>query len=92
MHYVGLDSIELAKQRIASRVASGGHGIPEKDVERRYEESFKNLNMVMTLCNLVALYDNTEQFRRFAIFKHGKVIRLSKNIPDWYTKEIYIEL
>lgn len=33
MHYVGVDSPETAKQRIAKRVELGGHGIPEQDVE-----------------------------------------------------------
>ena len=35
-HYVGIESVEIAKQRIAYRVAHGGHGIPDADVERRY--------------------------------------------------------
>lgn len=84
MHYVGLESIELAKQRISKRVASGGHGIPDKDVERRYEESLLNLKEVIPLCDLAALYDNTESFRRFAIFKGGKLIRLSNKAPKWF--------
>lgn len=36
-HYVGIESVEIAKQRIAYRVAHGGHGIPDADVERRYK-------------------------------------------------------
>ena len=28
LHYVGVDSPEIAKQRIAERVKMGGHGIP----------------------------------------------------------------
>ena len=39
MHYVGIESAEIAKQRIAERVKMGGHGIPDRDVEKRYEES-----------------------------------------------------
>ena len=35
MHYVGLNSVEIALDRIAHRVAAGGHGIPEEDVRRR---------------------------------------------------------
>jgi len=47
MHYVGLDSVELAKERIRKRVETGGHDIPEIDVERRYEKSFENLTKVL---------------------------------------------
>lgn len=86
MHYVGVDSPQIAKQRIAERVKMGGHGIPDQDVDRRYEESLKNLEKVLGLCDLTALYDNTTQFRRFAIYKNGKAMRVSHNIPAWYQK------
>lgn len=72
--------------RIAERVEMGGHGIPDKDVDKRYEESLKNLHNIINLCDLVALYDNTDSFRRFAIYKSGELVRLSKNIPEWYRK------
>ena len=36
LHYVGVDSVDIAKKRIAQRGANGGHGIPDKDVERRH--------------------------------------------------------
>jgi len=64
MHYVGVDSVDIAKQRIAYRVANGGHGVPDKDVERRYQESFKQLKQIMGIIDLLIFYDNTEQFRR----------------------------
>ncbi len=53
------------------RVKQGGHGIPEKDIERRYEDTFDNLKVVLPLCNLTALYDNTLEFHRFTIYKTG---------------------
>lgn len=86
MHYVGVNSAEIAKQRISERVATGGHGIPDQDVEKRYVESFKNLHKIIDICDLVALYDNTERFHRFAIFKKGNIVRLSDNVPEWYIK------
>lgn len=84
MHYVGVESVEIAKERIAYRVEHGGHGIPDADVERRYVESFNNLKKVIDKCNLLVLYDNTEVFNRFAIYKDGKLVNLSKEIPVWY--------
>lgn len=84
LHYIGVDSVDIAKQRIQARVNAGGHGIPDKDVERRYEESFRNLEMIIPKCDLVALYDNTSQFRRFAIIKQGNLVMLSRNVPYWY--------
>ena len=84
LHYVGIESVELAKERIAYRVAHGGHGIPDADVERRYRESMENLGRVIKKCDLVVLYDNTKAFRRFAIYRYGKLLTLSEHSPEWY--------
>lgn len=71
-----LKNIEIAKEK--------GHGIPEETVEKRYWESFHNLKKVIPSCDLMILYDNTEQFRRFAIYKKGKLVRLSSKVLGWY--------
>jgi predicted ABC-type ATPase len=84
MHYVGVDSVEIAKDRIKSRVENGGHGIPDKDVERRYINSFENLRQIMDDIDLLAFYDNTETFRRVAIYRKGFIVRLSKTVPLWF--------
>ena len=86
LHYVGVDSVEIAKERVKYRVQQGGHGISESDIENRYEETFKQLNFILKECNLIAFYDNTENFRRFAIVKNGDVVRVSHNIPKWFSK------
>lgn len=89
LHYVGLDSVEIAKERIAYRVVHGGHGIPDKDVERRFKESGQHLKEVLSLCDLVIMYDNTESFRRFAVYENGVLTDVSASVPDWY-KELGI--
>ncbi len=85
LHYVGVESAEIAKERVKYRVEQGGHGIPEEDIERRYVETFRQLNRIMKECDLVALYDNSEKFRRFAIYKAGEIVRLSQNVPEWFS-------
>jgi len=84
IYFVGLESAELAKERVAKRVLAGGHGIPDADVERRYLESLKNLKELILVCDLVVLYDNTTEFRRFAIYKSGKCVAVSRTVPEWY--------
>jgi predicted ABC-type ATPase len=84
LHYVGVESAEIARERIAYRVAHGGHGIPDSDVYRRYEESFQQLKKVISLCDIVVFYDNTERFKRFAIYENGNLIQESDEQPDWY--------
>ena len=60
--------------------------IEEKDIEKRYKETFENLKIIMPECDLLALYDNTENFRRFAICKNGELVRVSHNVPKWFSK------
>lgn len=84
VYYVGLDSADTAIKRVQFRVRRGGHGIPDSDIERRYLESLRNLQTILPDCDLVSIYDNTHFFRRFAIFKCGKCVFLSENVPEWY--------
>lgn len=91
MHYVGVDNVDIAKKRVKERVSKGGHGISEKDIEKRYVETFKNFNKIFKQCDLIACYDNTVQFRRFAIFRQGEIVRLSRYVPDWFQNNIICE-
>lgn len=86
LHYIGVEGVDIAKKRVAMRIKKGGHGISEKDIERRYIDTFHNLKIVLPECNLAAFYDNTIEFRRFAIYKNGKPVRVSNKIPLWYEK------
>lgn len=85
LHYIGVESVDIAKERVAARVKQGGHGIAEKDIERRYIDTFINLKTVLPKCDLAAFYDNTIEFRRFAIYKNGELVRVSHVVPMWYT-------
>lgn len=84
LHYVGIDSVEIAKTRIAYRVKHGGHGIPDEDVERRYVESLNRMKEILAKCDLAIMYDNTDVFKRFAIYKNGKLMNLADEQPIWY--------
>ena len=86
LHYVGVENVEIAKDRVKYRVEQGGHGIPENNIEKRYKETFQQLNSILEECNLIAFYDNTEKFRRFAICKNGELVRISHNVPGWFDK------
>ena len=40
--FLWLSSADLAVQRVAARVAAGGHGVPEETVRRRYRTGMRN--------------------------------------------------
>ncbi|STC73898.1 putative ATPase [Clostridium botulinum] len=83
MNYIGVEDPEVAKERVKIRVSKGGHGIPDKDIERRYYDSLNNLNNVIEMCDEVNIYDNTEVLREIIYLKNDKIIWRDKKIPNW---------
>jgi predicted ABC-type ATPase len=66
--YLWLPSPDLAVARVARRVASGGHSIPEAVIRRRYERGRRNLvNLYLPLCDAWTVYENSgAEFRLIA--------------------------
>ena len=55
-----LDSVELAIERVKTRVAVGGHDIPEKVIRRRYYSEIKNLFVLyMPVCDYWMITNNS---------------------------------
>ena len=75
---------EIAKKQVAHRVSVGGHGIPERDIKRRYIETFTNLNKIISECDRISFYDNTTNFQRFAILEDKELVMIIKNILKWF--------
>lgn len=46
--YLALPSVELSRQRVAERVAQGGHRVADADIVRRFPRSLHNLFDVFT--------------------------------------------
>jgi predicted ABC-type ATPase len=57
--YCGLSSPELHIKRVATRVAHGGHEIPEAKIRERYPASLANLIDLMPLLSKLQVYDNS---------------------------------
>lgn len=59
--FIWLDSPETAIQRVADRVAAGGHHIPEGTVKRRYYRGIFNLiNLYIPICNSWIIVNNKD--------------------------------
>ena len=59
--YVGLDTVERHIARVHSRVAHGGHDIPEERIRERYTHSRLNLIRLLPRLTELLLYDNSEE-------------------------------
>ena len=56
-----LDSPNMAKKRVAQRVAEGGHNIPLETIERRYHNGITNLFAIyIDMVDICYIFDNSE--------------------------------
>lgn len=64
--YVGLCSPELHVARVQSRVARGGHDIPEERIRDRYDRSRMNLIRLLPAVTELRVYDNSDEADPYA--------------------------
>jgi len=56
-----LESIDLAKERVKTRVRDGGHHIPDDIIERRYVNGIANLfKIYLPIADNVMIFNNSE--------------------------------
>lgn len=73
MCYVGVESPELANERITHRASLGGHMIDPQVVSKRYQVSIDHLVEVAPYCDELYLFDNTQHLTVVAAFVHNSV-------------------
>ncbi len=84
LYYIGVESVEVALERIAKRVKAGGHGIDENTVRKRFDSMPKSLGEILPLCDAASFYDNTLRFRRIALTKGNVVFDCDVDVPKWF--------
>lgn len=90
-YFIGLNSCELHKARVAERVLNGGHYIDPIDIERRYFRSLNNIKYLFTVADQLKIMDNTEPTKPhnlILLIIRNKIIKQSENIPDWVAEYV----
>ncbi|MCW5870158.1 MAG: zeta toxin family protein [Candidatus Eremiobacteraeota bacterium] len=83
--FLALPSPEIAVQRVALRVRSGGHGIPEDTIRRRYQRGLSNFfQLYRPLCDEWIFADNADEFPK--ILAEG-----GRNLPTLTNNKLYLE-
>ena len=67
---VGLESVELHQQRVATRVRRGGHYIADDLIEKRYQNIVSQLIQAYTFTNKLTFIDNSVNFVQVAWLEH----------------------
>ena len=89
-----LRNVTMAKERVAQRVAEGGHSIPTETIERRYHNGIANLFAIyIDMVDICYIFDNSEGERTPIAkkYKGGKEIiyntDLYNQMKNTYEKE-----
>ena len=46
IYYLKLPAVDFAVERVKSRVAQGGHNVPEQDIRRRFDKGWSNFQKI----------------------------------------------
>lgn len=88
LYYIGVDSPEIAKERVRNRVLKGGHDISSEVIEKRYYESLENLKKIISKCDYVDIYDNTDIYKLVFSFANNEIIENSISSSEWAKEAI----
>ena len=88
LYYIGIDSPEIAKERVRNRVLKGGHDISSEVIEKRYYESLENLKKIISKCDYVDIYDNTDIYKLVFSFANNEIIENSTSSSEWAKEAI----
>ena len=80
---------ELNVARVESRVMQGGHDVDREKVKTRFYKSLANIKELMSLCDILHVYDNTDTPYR-VIRKHKDSITIFPN--EYWDEEDIIAL
>lgn len=85
--YIGIANPALSKERVAQRVAIGGHDVPTEKLAARFTRSLENLKAAVAIVPFVKVYDNsssTAPYRLLARFENGSLVeRAEGRMPAW---------
>lgn len=82
--FLWLPSPDVAIARVAQRVASGGHGIPEAIIRRRYALGLSNMRHgFLPLADVALVYDNSDWSEQLIAEKHADAPLLVHDETRW---------
>ncbi len=73
--------------RVRSRVASGGHDVPEEKIIARYDRALLLVKDLVKICDICHIYDNSGN-KPFRIFKKRKEQIYYDECKDWILADI----
>ena len=89
MVFIGLSTPHLSYLRVKDRVSKGGHGVPPRDIKRRYPKIMKNFPDMLKRSDIAAVFDNsTEKPFKLIFLMDDKAFRIFYKYPKWLEESI----
>jgi predicted ABC-type ATPase len=88
--FIGLSGAQVSDDRVAMRVAQGGHDVPQDKIMARYPRSLDNLKRAIERLPHVWVYDNSDlsaPFRKVAEFERGERVKTYSPLPEWLPQD-----
>ena len=84
--FIGLAGPALSVARVATRVARGGHDVPDHKLFARYPRTLRNLRAAVGAVDRAFLFDNSSldtPYRPVAVYADGRVAERFAPLPRW---------
>jgi len=88
--FIGVDGPDVSQQRVAMRVAQGGHDVPDEKLQSRYERTMNNFGNACRALPHVLVFDNNDlarPYRLIAQLKTGRLVHLEPDPPGWFSSQ-----
>ena len=83
---IGIDGPDTSEERVAMRVAQGGHDVPTDRLVSRFPRTLTNLKAAIAALPFVRVFDNQDlrrPFRNVGVFESGRAVFLAARLPAW---------
>lgn len=90
LYFVATSDIAINIARIASRVQSGGHSVPEEKVVARSMRTMANVGVALPFCSRAFFFDNSMMEMRFLAeySKESGFVSVADSLPPWFETHV----
>lgn len=87
--FIWIPDAGMSEERVAMRIAKGGHSVPPEKLKERYSRTLENLRRAIQERLDIVIFDNSDlndPYRLVAAFAEGSCDRPTEQLPEWIRK------
>jgi predicted ABC-type ATPase len=86
LFFIGISNPAISDERVAMRVAKGGHDVPVDKIAERFPRVMRNLQRALAELSNARVYDNSDlkhPYRLVATRENGQAVEVHGTVPEW---------